>query len=176
MVNLVFTENEMLGTWTMCMTNHKTLEDELALYLLCRQHSRHAIIFMVQGFWMTPSLVNTETEKELCSKFDVVLMLIGRGRNHFGVTLLQQTRLLKIQPNKNITLWACKNCYLNTMKNIRQEAVQRANYHLWTLVIKTSYQTLESLETPEATMANVRDILAAQFIILYKMLTMLISM
>ena len=77
----LYKNNESLGT---CMMNHKTLGDEFDLYLLCRQHSRHAIIFTVKGFWMTLLITGTETEEELCSKCDVVLMLIGHGGNGFS--------------------------------------------------------------------------------------------
>ena len=69
-----------LMMWLYRMSRPSTAGDELALFLLCKIFTRHAVIHTLNGPWSTLNVVNTgETGGSLENRCDIVLVYIVYG-------------------------------------------------------------------------------------------------
>ena len=73
------------------MTHTQNAGVELALYLLCKQFNRHAMIFTTKGVWTMWQTSDNESKQEMCEKCDIVLMLIGSGNTRHGEVVVCST-------------------------------------------------------------------------------------
>ena len=66
--------------WYVKMSNANNAVDELCLFLLCKQHMRHAILVNHSNFWSTLNQTTNLGEINTCYKCDLGLIHLGQHK------------------------------------------------------------------------------------------------
>ena len=74
--------------------------DELCLFLLCQQHTRHAILVNRTGFWSTVNSATNIEEVDTCYRCDLGLLHLGEHKyaiieNKNGCSLADTVNLIR---------------------------------------------------------------------------------
>ena len=66
------------GAWAMKLSLRNSVCDEIALYILCKQYSRHAIVYAKKGVWTTIQHSNWSSS-EIEAKCDLMFIHTDKG-------------------------------------------------------------------------------------------------
>ena len=66
--------------WNLAIINKRRPGDELSLFCLCKIYHRHAIIYTEIDYWTTLEDTTNQSEEEIISKCDIVLVYLGNNK------------------------------------------------------------------------------------------------
>ena len=66
--------------WYVKTSNANNTVDKLCLFLLCKQHRRHAILVNCSSFWSTLNKTTNLGEIDTCHKYDLGLLHLGQRK------------------------------------------------------------------------------------------------
>ena len=73
------TKHSNIGMWSIIMNRERTPGDELALYLLCKMHNRHAVVYHKTGTWSTMDPASIRPSAPLDEMSDITLIYQMNG-------------------------------------------------------------------------------------------------
>ena len=86
--------------WYVKTSNANNAVDELCLFLLCKQHTRHAILVNRSSFWSTVNQTTNLDEIDTCRKCDLGLIHLGQCKyayidNKTGYQIADTVKLIR---------------------------------------------------------------------------------
>ena len=105
--------------WYVKTSNVNKVVDELCLFLLCQQHTRHAILVNRTSFWSTVNSTANVEERDTCYKCDLELLHLGECK----YALIENKSGYTIADTVNLKYEYFSNKSANT--KIKQELAQK---------------------------------------------------
>ena len=86
--------------WYVKTSNSNNAVDELCLFLLCKQHMRHAILVNRSSFWSMLNITTNLGEIDTCHKCDLGLLHLGQCKyayikNKTGYEIADTVKLIR---------------------------------------------------------------------------------
>ena len=146
-VNYFLAKRQHLKMWIVIMIREKNAGDELALFLLCKLHNRHAVIYNQARAWCTIDQSQLKSKTPLDQLCDIVLVYRNNGfceATRINPTDVATPSVPRKQPRKTVSI---------------KEILERANeWETTTVVNKVSAQVCTLNILPDGPrIRNTRD-------------------